>query len=115
VNHPASVNSDQPKSSSANFPLFTSSVPVRSSDISSEPSMNLKPNPRWRTAKKIMSSSYKKFVNTTQKKKSKTDRPLNAKPVGLRRMFFLVLQKDGREGFAGIQLRLTLHQFRTLN
>jgi len=24
-------------------------------------------------------------------------------------MLFLVLQKDGREGFAGIQLRLTLH------
>jgi hypothetical protein len=29
-------------------------------------------------------------------------------------MFFLVLQKDGKEGFAGIQLRLTLHQIRTL-
>ena len=29
-------------------------------------------------------------------------------------MFFLVLKKDGREGFAGIQLRLTLHQILTL-
>jgi len=29
-------------------------------------------------------------------------------------MLFLVLQKEGREGFAGIQLRLTLHQIRTL-
>jgi len=29
-------------------------------------------------------------------------------------MLFLVLQKDGREGFAGIQLRLTLRQIRTL-
>jgi hypothetical protein len=30
-------------------------------------------------------------------------------------MLFLVLQKGGREGFAGIQLRLTLHQIRTPN
>ena len=29
-------------------------------------------------------------------------------------MFFLVLPKDGRKGFTGIQLRLTLHQIRTL-
>jgi hypothetical protein len=27
---------------------------------------------------------------------------------------FLALQKDGREGFAGIQLRLTLHQIWTM-
>jgi hypothetical protein len=30
----------------------------------------------------------------------------------LHRMLFLVLQKDGREGFAGIHLRLTFHQIR---
>jgi hypothetical protein len=30
-------------------------------------------------------------------------------------MLVLVLQKDGREGFTGIQLRLTLYQIRTLN
>jgi hypothetical protein len=30
-------------------------------------------------------------------------------------MLFLVLQKDGRKGFAGIQLRLTLHHIRTPN
>jgi hypothetical protein len=30
-------------------------------------------------------------------------------------MLFLVLQKEGIKGFAGIQLRLTLHQIRTLN
>jgi hypothetical protein len=47
-------------------------------------------------------------------RKRKSNRPLNPKPSGLLRMFFLVLQKDGREGFAGIQLRLTLHQIRTL-
>jgi len=29
-------------------------------------------------------------------------------------MLFLVLQKDGREWFAGIQLRLTRHQIRAL-
>ena len=29
-------------------------------------------------------------------------------------MLFLVLQEDGREGFAGIQLHLTLHQIWTL-
>jgi hypothetical protein len=29
-------------------------------------------------------------------------------------MLFLFLQKDGRKGCAGIQLRLTLHQIRTL-
>jgi len=49
------------------------------------PSLNLKPNPRGGTAKKITSSPYKKFVEATQKKKikqatkSKTSRPgLNA-------------------------------------
>jgi hypothetical protein len=30
-------------------------------------------------------------------------------------MFFLVLQKDGRERFAGFELRQTLHQIRTPN
>jgi hypothetical protein len=53
VNHPALVNtSDQPSSSSANFSPFTSAVPLRSSDINSVPSLNLKPNPRSGTAKK---------------------------------------------------------------
>jgi hypothetical protein len=41
--------------------------------------------------------------------------PLNPKADGLRQMLYLVLQKDGREGFSGIQLRLTLHQIRTPN
>jgi len=77
------------------------------------PSLNLQPNPRGRTAKKTTSSLYRKFVGATQKKR-KSNRSLNPKPIGLRRMLFLVLQKDGREGFAGIQLRLTLRQIRTL-
>ena len=49
------------------------------------PSLNLKPNPRGATAKKITSSPYKKFVEAAKKKKikqatkSKTSRPaLNA-------------------------------------
>jgi hypothetical protein len=71
----------------------------------------------------------KEFVEATQKKKikqvtkSKTLGAMNPcdnlqstnpTPVGLRRMLFLVLQKDGREGFAGIQLRLILYQIWTL-
>jgi hypothetical protein len=35
------------------------------------PSLNLKPNPCGRTAKKITSSPYKKFVEATQKNKIK--------------------------------------------
>jgi hypothetical protein len=85
------------------------------------PSLNLepcvKPEPTaeysWRNSKKIESSPYKKFVDATQKKKSK--RSINPKPIGLRRMLFLVFRKDGREGFAGIQLRLSLLQIRALN
>jgi hypothetical protein len=76
------------------------------------PSRNLKPYPHGGTAKKIRSSPYKKFVQATQKKKSK--RPLNPKTISLCQMLFLVLQKDRREGFVGIQLHLTLHQIETL-
>jgi hypothetical protein len=72
MKHPTSVNtSDQPSSSSANFSPFTSAVPLRSSDISFVPSLNLTPNPRGGTAKKITSSPYKKFVEATQKKNIK--------------------------------------------
>jgi hypothetical protein len=60
-----------------------------------------------------MSSPYKKYFEATQKEKIK--QATKSKPDGLHRMLFLVFQKDGREGFAGIQLRLTLHQIRTLN
>jgi hypothetical protein len=34
-----------------------------------------------------------------QLRKRKSNRPLNPKPIALRRMLFLVLQKDGREWF----------------
>jgi len=76
------------------------------------PSLNLKPNPCGGTAKKITSSPYKKFVEATQKKKKKqATKSKTSWPVS---NALLVLQKDGREGFARIQLRLTLHQIQTL-
>ena len=53
-----------------------------------------------------MSLSYRNFVGANQKKKIK--QTTISKPIGLRRILFLVLQKDGREEFAGIQLRLTI-------
>jgi hypothetical protein len=57
VNYPALVNtSDQPSSSSANFWPVTSVVLLQSSDISSMPSLNLKPSPHGGKAKKIMNS-----------------------------------------------------------
>jgi len=61
--------SDQASFSSVNFSPFTSAEALRSSDISPVPSLNLKPNPRGGTTKKIMTSPYKKFVEATQKRK----------------------------------------------
>jgi len=84
---------------------------LRASDISPVPSLNLQPNTRGGTADTVTSSPYK-LLGATQKKR-KSNRPINPKPVSLRRMLFLVFQKDGR-GFAEIQLRLTLRQIRTL-
>jgi len=72
VNHPALVKtSDQPSFSSANFLPFTSAQALRASDISLVPSLNLQPKPRSGTVKKITSSSYRNFVEATQKKKIK--------------------------------------------
>jgi hypothetical protein len=101
VNHPASVNtSDQPSSSSANLSPFTSAVPLRPSYTNSVPSLTLKSNRRGGTAKKIKSSlPYKKLLR--QLREGKSNRPLNPKPIGLCRMLFLVLQKDGRDGLSG--------------
>jgi hypothetical protein len=102
--------SDQPSFSSSNFSPFTSEA-LSASYISPVPSLNLQPNIRVGTAKKITSSPYRKSVGNSKKKiKQATE----LKPIGLRRMLFLFLKKDGREGFAGIQLRLTLHQIWTL-
>jgi len=63
--------SNQPSFSSANFSPFTSAEALGSSDISAVPSLNLKPNPRGGTAKKIMRSPNKIFVEATQKKNTK--------------------------------------------
>jgi len=111
--NPALVKTrDQPSFISANFSPFTSADALRSSDISPVPSLNLKPNPHGGTAKKITSSPYKIFVEANQKKKikqatkSKTSQPASNALLGP--------SKDGREGFAGFQLRLTLHQIWTL-
>jgi len=72
VNHPALVKiSDQPLFSSANFSPFISAEALRASDISPVPSLNLQPNTRGGTAKKITGSTYRKFVGATQKKKIK--------------------------------------------
>jgi hypothetical protein len=76
------------------------------------PNLNLQPNTRRGTAKKIANSLYRKFVGATKNKKIK--QATKSKTIVVRRMLFLVLQKDGRVDFAGIQLRLTLHQIRTL-
>ena len=88
MNHPALVKTtDQPSFSSVNFSSFTSAEALRSSDNSPVPNLNLKPNPRGGTAKKI-SSPYKKFVEATQKKKikeatkSKTSRPASNALLG---------------------------------
>ena len=63
--------SDQPSFSSANFSPFTSAEALRVSDINPVPSLNLQPNPRDGTVKKITSSSYRNFVGATQKTKIK--------------------------------------------
>ena len=72
VNHPALVKtSDQPSFSSVNFSPFTSAEALRASDISPAPSLNLQPNIRCGAAKKVSNSPYRKFVGTTQEKKTK--------------------------------------------
>jgi hypothetical protein len=76
------------------------------------PSLKLMPNPRGGIAKKITSSPSKKLLRQLRKRKS--NRSLNPKPIGFRRIFFFVLHIDEREEFAAIQHRLTLHHIRTL-
>ena len=112
MNHPALVKtSDQPLFSSVSVSPFTSDEALRASDISLVPSLNLQ-QILWWNSKENKGSPYRNFVGSTQKWKS--DSPLNSKPIDIHRMLFLVLKKEIREGFAGIKLRLTLHQIRTL-
>jgi hypothetical protein len=111
VNHPTLVNfSGQPSISSVNFSPFTSVDFLTASDIRPVPRLNLQPNNLGGTAKKITTSTYRKCVAPTQERKIKQAQ--NAKPVDFRRKLFLVLQEEGRERIAGIQLRLKPHQIR---
>jgi hypothetical protein len=72
VNHSALVKtSDQPSFSSSNFAPLISVEVLRASVISPVPSLNLKPNPRGGTAKKVKSSPFKIFVEAIQKEKIK--------------------------------------------
>jgi hypothetical protein len=56
------------KCNPANISPFTSAVPLRLSNISSVPRLNLKPNPRGGAAKKIMSSPYKNILRQLKRK-----------------------------------------------
>jgi hypothetical protein len=111
VNHPAMVKiNGQPPFSSANVSPFISADTFRASDISSVPSLNLQPNTRGGTAKKLSSLTYRKFVVPTQETKIKqTAKFINS---WLASKAFLVLEEKGREKIAGIQLRLTPYQIR---
>ena len=71
LNHPALVKTSDETFSFVNFSPFTSTEALRSSDISPVPSLNLQPNTRGGTARKITSSLYRKFVGANQKKKMK--------------------------------------------
>jgi hypothetical protein len=100
LNHPALVKtSDQPSFISANFSPFTSAEALRASDISAVPSLNLRPNTPGGTVKK-MSSSYRNFVGTTQKKKikqatkSKTNRLASNALLGLSKRRKRVVCRD---------------------
>jgi hypothetical protein len=96
VNNPDLVNtSDQASFNSVYFSTLPSAVALRAPYISPVPSLNLQPNTRGGTAKKITNSPSKNVLGKLRKRKS--NRPLNPKPIGLRRMLFLVLQKDGME------------------
>jgi hypothetical protein len=57
--------------------------------------------------------TLQKFVEATQKKKIKKATKSETNRLASN-AHLLVLHKDGREGFARIQLRLALHHIRTL-
>ena len=113
VNNPALVNtSDQPSFFSANFSPFTSAEALRPSDIRPVPSLNLQPNTRGGTEKKISNSPYRKFVQATQEKKIKQS--TKSKTIRLASNVLLGPSRRQKRGFAGIQIRPTLHKIRTL-
>jgi hypothetical protein len=73
VNHFALVNtSDQPSFSTVYFSPLTPAEGLRASDISPVPSLNLQPNTRSGTAKKITNSRYKKNSSGNSEKEYET-------------------------------------------
>jgi len=59
--------SDQQPFNSVYFSLLTSAEALPESNISPVPSLNLQPNNRGGTTKKIMNSSYKKLLGKPEK------------------------------------------------
>jgi len=73
MNHPAFVNvSDQPSFSSVYFSPVPSAETLRATNISPVPSLNLQPNIRGGTAKKITNSPYKKICWGNSEKENQT-------------------------------------------
>jgi len=113
VNHPALVNaSDQASFNSVYFSPLSFAEALRESNISPAPSLNLQPNPRGGTAKKITNSPYKNFFGAIQKKKIK--QATKSKTNRLASKALLGPSKRRRREFARIQLHLTLYKIRTL-
>jgi len=72
VNHRTLVKfSGQPSISSVNFSPFTSADFLTASDIRPVPRLKLQPNNLGGTAKKITTSTYRKYVAPTQERKIK--------------------------------------------
>jgi hypothetical protein len=99
VSHSALVNtSDQPSLSSL---FFTFNFCGCSRSIRYQPCAKPEHTPKysyWNSKENI------EFITENmlwQLRKRKSNSPLNPKPVGLRRMLFLVLQTDRREGLPG--------------
>ena len=72
MNHPALVKTcHQPPFSSADFFAVHFCLGSPCIRFSAVPRLNIQPNPRGGTVEKITSSSYRRFVGATQKKKIK--------------------------------------------
>ena len=107
VNHPALMKtSDQPSFSSVNFSPFTSveAFIIRYQQPYAKPEPTAKSS-SW-NSKENTEFPLQIYIEANQKEKIKQN--TKSKPIG---WYF---KKDGREGFVGIQLRLTIRQIRTL-
>jgi hypothetical protein len=104
--------SDQPSFISVYFSPLTSAEALRASDISPVPNLNLQPNTRSGTAKKMSKSPYRKFVGAYQKMKIK--QATKSKTNRLASNALLGPSKRQKREFAGIQHRLILYKIRKL-